>query len=1119
MKLSLILSMVLGVISAQANGQKEGTFSLKLENVSIENVFREIEKSSNYRFIYQVDDLKGLNQISIDLKDADINNVLTECLKGSQLESLIENEYIIIRKSMEVKTIKAIEVSLINIKGKVLDKDGISLPGATVLEEGTSNGVITDQNGNFSLKVTGSASVLKVSFIGFETQFIEVGDKTEFSIVLNPSATSLNEVIVVGYGTKGKNEITGSTVQVSGAQLAQIPVASVDQALQGKVAGLTISATSGTPGSFQDIRIRGMGSLTAGNDPLFVIDGVPMISGSVSNVGTTSWGTSVRSSLTSLASLNSADIESITILKDASATSAYGARGSNGVIVITTKKGKSGKTQFDFSASHGFQNDATKGRLALNGAQREELLLEAIYNTYGQANGFSEAEAYSYVVAKNKDNRTLQNWVNAGRPFADWNEAVDSKNAPVQNVSLSATGGDDLQSFYASFSYNKTEATVIGNDFKRVTGVLSYGRKFRNNLTFSTRANVSNNHQTGFLEGGRQFANPRAAAFFMSPWITPYDEDGNINISYKGSVYYNYLYLAKHDITYNDLTRAISNSNIEWEIVKNLKFKSRISLDYAISEYKVYRNRIHGDGKALNGSSSDQIERNFNYVAQNSLDYLMVYKENHRISVTALLEYQKNKQNRLTGYGENFPADGLTNIDNAGSNYQAGSSFYDWSNLSYLGMVNYNYLGRYIADFTIRREGSSRFEAANRYGTFWAAGAAWNMSQEKFLSDIDWISNLRVRASYGLSGSSAIGINGYQASLAYDANYIGNGAIYTNQYGNSELTWEKNKNSDIGIDFGFFDNAISGSFAYFHKKTYDLLQNVPLSRSTGHSSYTENVGAMVNKGIEFIVAFDILKSKDLNINASFNFATLDNEVTELAYDGNGVEISISNSIDKNKSSVGHTAYEWYMIKWAGVDPANGLPLWYVNGVDGETTSNYSIAAQAWQGKGPLPTYSGGMSLHVDYKNFFVDANASFQGGNAIYEMWTNLYMVNGTQALLSFNGAAELMNRWQNPGDITDIPKMVWSSDGNKSANTSTRFLYDGDYMRLKDLVFGYDFSKSILSKLKINGLKVYVRGTNLLIWVKDKRLKYDPEVGADGFTGLETPPVKSIVFGLNLKF
>jgi len=981
--------------------------------------------------------------------------------------------------------------------------DGSTLPGVSVVIQGTSLGTTTDMDGKFVLSVPDGTTAIIFSFVGMESQTIAFSGQKVINVSLNSSALALEEVIVMGYITRGKNELTGSTVQVTGDQISKVPVVSADQALQGKVAGLTISQASGTPGSIQDIRIRGVGSITAGNDPLIVIDGVPVVNDDFG-------GDAASSSLSALSAINSNDIETITVLKDASATSAYGARGSNGVIVISTKKGKAGVTKFNFSSSYGFQNNATEGLKPLTGDQRAELLLEGIYNTYGATYDFTKEGAYDFMVDNNLDYGDLQNWDGVD---GNWAEEVTNEDAPVLNISFSARGGDEKSTFYASFGYNKTEATVIGSDFKRINGQLNYTRNFRKNLKFSTSNSISNTFQNAFLETSAYFGNPHLTKYFMSPWEHPYNADGTLNINLNTSVF-NTIYLAENNIKTNDLTRGISNSFVEWEIIPKLKFKSLIALDYNIAAYKGYNNRLHGDSEGENGSSEASTERNFNYVIQNSLDYSLNYND-HSIQAKALIEYQKNKNFYLYGYGENFPADGLTNIANAGANDDAYSSFGDWSNLSYLGMVNYNYQGKYIVDLTFRREGSSRFASDLRFGNFGSAGAAWNIKQESFLKDIEFINTLRIRGSFGYSGSSSISTNSFQALLAYDADYASQGAIYPSQFGNASLTWEKNRNYDIGADFAFLNNRISGSVAYYNKFTYDLLQAVPLSLTTGHSSQNQNIGEVLNTGIELELTGEIIRTKDLNWSISGNFATVNNEVLALAKDGNGDDINIQTGT--RKVEVGQPIYAWFMRKWAGVDPDNGEALWYLNGVDGETTNAYYDAEEAFQGESAIPKYSGGLSTHVDFKGFYVDASFYFAGGHKVYEDWSFYTHHSGIYTTLYYQGVVTMMDRWQEPGDITDVPKVIYGT--NNDSRTSSRFLYDGDYVRLKDLVFGYDIPKSALANIGFESASIYVRGSNLFTWVKDDRLAYDPEVRADGFTRLTTPPVKSIVFGINLNF
>ncbi len=992
------------------------------------------------------------------------------------------------------------------ISGTVTSADnGSPLPGVTVVVKGTTNGTVTDANGKYTLHVGQKAAVLVFSFVGMKTEEVNISGRTTINVVLSPEVKGLNEVVVLGYTTKGRNQITGSTVQVQGAEIDNIPVTTVDQALQGKVPGLTISTSSGTPGSVQDIRIRGVGSITAGNNPLIVIDGVPVVNNNVS-------GSSAISSLSALASINSDDIASITVLKDASATSAYGARGSNGVIVITTKRGRNNtKTTYNFSTYLGFQNNAVEGEVPLTGKQKEELFLDGVYNSFGATYGFDRAGAYDFAISNGLDGGKLKNW---NGKDGNWPALLENKNAPIRNFNLSATGGDNLSSFYISVGYDKTEATVVGSDFRRVSATLNYTRKLSKTLTFSTNNMVTNTFQNAFLEQSAYFANPFLTKYFMSPWEQPYNDDGTLNTNLTTSIF-NTLYLVKNDITTNDYTRALSNSFLTWNIMANLKFKTLISLDYSIANYKKYANRHHGDGADVNGYSEASTGKNLNVVWQNSLDYTLRLQD-HTFAFKALMEYQKNKYNYIYAYGENIPADGLTNVASTSANKDASSSFSDWINISYLGMVNYNYLGKYIADLTFRREGSSRFAPGHRYGNFWAVGAAWNMNKEAFLSGINFINQLKLRASYGLSGNSSIGINAYQALLAYDGDYANQGGIYPSQFGNTDLTWEKNKNLDVGVDFAVWNNRVNGSFAYYHKLTYDLLQNVPLSMTTGHTSQTQNVGSVVNKGVEAMLSVDIIRSRKIQWSVSGNFATVNNKVTKLAQDAEGKTITIETGT--RKVDVGHPIYAWFMRKYAGVDPDNGKPQWYKNGVSGDVTYDYYAAEKAYQGGSALPTYTGGLSTAFNFEGFFINASFYFSGGNKVFQNWSFYTNHSGVYANLYYNGVSELMNRWQKPGDVTDVPRELYSGTADNASRTSTRFLYDGDYIRLKDLTIGYDFSKKLIHKI-FQTATLYVKATNYFTWVKDKRLKYDPEVRADGFTRLTTPPVKSIVVGINLKF
>lgn len=991
------------------------------------------------------------------------------------------------------------------VTGKVSDASG-PLPGVTVLIKGTKTGSQTDFDGNFSVKANLGA-VLQFSFVGMETTERTVGASNVINVIMQESAESLEEIVIMGYGSQRKTEITGSTVQVNADDIAQVPVSSVDQVLQGKVAGLVFSGNSGTPGSTSDIRIRGISSITAGNEPLYVIDGVPM-----SNDNVTGNATTAGSSLSALSSINSANIESITVLKDASATAAYGARGANGVIVITTKGGKSGKTTFNFSSSYGVSNDATDGPTVLTGAEREMLAYEAVFNTYGTTYGFTKAEAGAWY-AENFDD-TYAIWNAAGSPEANWSKVISNKDAPIQEYNLSATGGDETSNFYTSLGYFKQEATVIGSSFDRVSGSVNFSKDFTSKIKFSTRNSAAHTYQDGLLETSSYFSSPRTVKYFMPPVDQPYNADGSMNLN---TSLPNPLWISKEDIDDSKLTRIITNNALSWETpIENLTFTTRANIDYQVYNYKNYNNRISGDGDSTDGAGYQAHSNSATYVFQNSLDYTYELNDNHKFDFKLLQEFQKNRYYFLEAAGDSFADDGLTNLASAGNPTQASSSFTDWAIASYLGTVHYTaFDSKYVLDGTYRREGSSRFSPANRWGDFWSVGAAWNIYKENFLADNSVINNLKLRASYGVTGNANINLNQYQALFGYGNSYGSEGAVVPSNFGNNDLSWETSNTLDLGIDFGLFSNRISGSFGYYQRESNDLLLNVPLSLTTSFASQTRNIGSMENKGFELEMNFNIIESEDLNFSIGGNMATTENEVTELAKDGNGNEINITTTT--RRVETGHPVYAWYMPTWAGVDPENGNELWYVDGVGSETTNNFNSAKQVFQGGSAIPKLTAGLNLHADFKGFSLDASGYYSGGNKVYEDWARY--TNGTDLfpVVYYQGLNTLLDRWQQPGDTgTRFGKFEATT---RPWQSHSKFLYDGDYLRIKDVTFGYDFNTEVAELIGFEGLRLFLRGTNLFTWVKDDNLKYDPEVRADGFTSLTTPPVKSIIFGINVKF
>jgi len=999
------------------------------------------------------------------------------------------------------------------VSGKVTS-GGVPVFGVDVVISSTQEGVNTDENGTYSIKVS-KGDVLMFVFTGMKTETRTVGTSKIINVNLVEEEGMLEEIVILGYGQKkNKNEITGNVVKISGEEISKAPMVSADQALQGKVAGLQISTDSGTPGSSQQIRIRGLNSINASNDPLIVIDGVPVTNNNLSGNGEDS------SSLSALSSINSNDIESMTVLKDAGATSVYGARGANGVILITTKRGRSGETRYEFSSSLGVQNNAVRGPRQLSGQEKLDLLLEAYNNTYNGGGAFDADNVYQQLITRSPGTtRPLQDWIAAGKPNHNWNDKLQNKDALIAIVNFSATGGDEKSSFYASLGYNKTEGSIIGTDFRRVTGMFSYDRQLSDRVEFGFSANVSSIKQNGILEQGAFFSNPNMVRYFMSPWNPVYNADGSYNTN-SGflSGLHNPLFTLSSNINYNDVLRILNNNKISYKILDDLKFTTQFSNDYTYTFFRNYANPIHGDGAGVNGYAQSSSNAFYRYNWQNGFDYRFYLGENHKFDAKLLMEFEKIRINYLYGYGQNIP-EGFDMIANASADYNASDSYVDESHLSFLGLLNYSYDNRYLVDASIRREATSKFHPDIRWGTFWSVGLGWNVMNEDFLKDNTTISTLRLRGSYGTAGNSGIGRNLYQNILITDR-YNGETGYIPSQLGD-KISWENIAKTDIGLNFGFLNDRISGAVTYYKSQTTDLLLSFPVTKTSGYSSILRNIGDIENNGFEVEISARVIDMDNFSWTVFGNIGTVKNKVTSMPFDPFGERITITNSF--NRIEQGHAMRGWYMRKYAGVDTQTGDALWYVDGKGGATTNVYNEAEVEWQGESAMPTYSGGFGTQIELGNFFAGANFVFSGGNKVYEDW-GLYVQGTTStALLNYNSTEYILDRWQQPGDVTDVPKLTYGS--NDAHRVSTRFLKDGDYIRLRDVSFGYNFDADALKQLNISGLTLSVRGTNLCTWTKDKSLRFDPEVGANagdgsyGYVGFVSPPVKSIIFSVNVKF
>ena len=982
------------------------------------------------------------------------------------------------------------------VTGKVTDENGAPVANASVLIKGTTKGVTTGNDGSFSISVPSTAKSLVISSVNFASKEVVIKGSV-ITVALLSSTSSLDEVVVVGYGTQRKVALTGSQATIKGTLLEDKPFTSVDKGLQGAIAGLQSVATSGTPGASQAIRIRGIGSISASSEPLWVIDGVPVNTGDASRLTT---------SANLLSTLNSDDIEDVTVLKDAASSSIYGSRAANGVILVTTKKGKIGATKFRVDAYTGQSNTAytNNSYKPLDANQYGTITKEGLINA-------------GIATAANVDAIYNANFLSTLNPAnTDWLGAV-TRNGKQHEFNVSASGGDAKTTFYLSGGYHKEDGTTIATDFEKFTGTMNLTNKATDKLTLGVNLTGGSSTQNTPLNGGA-FGNPVLSSFFLLPTLSPYKPDGSLNYNTSDfnpstgiSGIYNPVALASLDKRQLKGLSLRGNVYADYKILSNLSFKSQFGVDYNTLEEEQYNNPFYGDGFSRNGRSFSYYTRYTNWDWVNTLDFNQKLLKSGDLTFSAKVGYesQLSKGYFTSVQNSNFPPTLLLTVASIGATpVTAASTGSDYSIVGAFSSANLNFRDKYIVSGSYRRDGSSRFGAENKYGNFWSIGGTWNVDREKFMDNVKFISQLKIRASYGLNGNAGIGNYDALALYGYGSNYNSNPGSSPTQAGNDKLTWEVNKPFDIGLDVSILKNRLSFTFDYYSRSTTSLLLNVPTPPSTGFTSKTDNVGAMKNQGIEFSVNATPIKSKNFEWGINFNIANNKNTVTALP-GGNDILSGV------NIRRVGYDFQTFYTRLYAGVDPANGDPLWYVDGTKAATTNVYNNAIrQPFQSASPK--FFGGFTNTFKYKGFSLSASLYYNYGNYSRDTWGSYY--DGAGFGGGFNKVQRVLGRWTTPGQVTDIPKYIYG--GNKNAqNFSTFYLAKGDYIRLRDITFGYDLPKSVSSKLHLGSMHFYVRGTNLWTSVTDKNLPFDPEQGVGSATNLEVFIPKTITAGLNIAF
>ena len=948
-------------------------------------------------------------------------------------------------------------------------EDNLPLPGVTVMIKNTTTGTQTDLDGKYKIEITTSNAVLVFSFIGMKQQVVPVGTANSYTIVMMPDIVGIEEVVVtVPYGIQKKETFTGSLGLMQADDMKKQRDESVDKMLQGAVAGVVSNSGSGQPGSKSEVRIRGVGSMSASSEPLYVIDGIPVSSGPNDANGSTNV----------LSTINPGDIESVSVLKDAAATSLYGSRASNGVIMITTKKGSEGKTTYSFSSQQGITSRINSNLHVLNSSQylsiRKEEMLNAGY-----------------------DINTINAKLGSDTTNTDWQKEV-YRYGYVQKYEFSTSGGNEKTNFFMSGSYNNEKGIVINTGMRRMTARMNVTHKASEKLSFGTKITLANTFQQ-IPHDQLSASNEVYGSYTLRPNFAVKKNDSTYNFT---DLTRNVVGISNLDEFTNTTNRLLANAFIEYKLNKKLTLKTVNGIDYIDFSQNQFYSPQTPDGILKNGIMSKGMSLENTVTTSNTVNYNTKLKTIHSFDFVGGYEVQYSKNDSTLVAASNFPNPAVK-ILNTGANIEnIKTPVSDWAIVSYLSNLQYNFKGKYYFSGSYRRDGSSRFLDKNRWSNFWSSGFSWRITDEAFMKKFTNINSLRLHTSYGTSGNSEVGNYAARYLFEYDHNYNGLSGGYPIQIGNKNLTWEKNKNADIGLEFRIF-KRIAGSIDLYHRTTSDLLLAVPISATNGFASQLQNVGAMVNKGLECTISTENLKTESLSWLSDFNIALNRNQITELYQ---GQDIVVGNT---QLRRVGQSFNTFYMAEWAGVNTADGSAMWYDS--VGNVTKDYAKARKVNAGSAD-PKIILGYTNTITYKKITFSFSLYGKYGNKIYNNIDQIMVSDG--ALTNINQSTKILDRWQKPGDFTDVPKLVYNNASN-SNQPSTRYLVDGSYIKLKSVTISYQLPDAFIQKAKVHGISIYLQGQNLWTWTRYPGI--DPEQNTKGVSWFRYPNSRSVLGGVTI--
>ena len=977
------------------------------------------------------------------------------------------------RKFMLLLTCLFIGIGLVTaqvtkVTGTVIsEEDGLPVVGASILVKGTAVGTVTDMDGKFQLpNVPSSAKTLVISFIGMQSQELPI--KQTMNVILKPDTETLEEVVVLGYGSGKKiGSIVGSVAKVNSEKLSAKPVANAMDALQGQVSGLQVYTSSGEPGSSSSSYIRGVGSLTADNEPLYVLDGTP-VSSSV------------------MVMMNPNDFESVTVLKDASATSIYGSRAANGVIYITTKRGKIGeKAVITASGNYG---TARLARRVSNPMNSTELL------NYQLSHGIIKQETYDKYINSGID--------------TNWEDYFFKDDAPTYQANLSIQGGSNKTMYYVSGSYYFQDGITPRSEYNRYTFRSNLESRPTDWLRFGANFGATYDEQQTslFTYQGSNNLNGGIFGTILNPtYYNPYGEDGSKLDVIPGLNRYSPYYLSDKQPSSSNTAQLDGTAFIQLNPIEGLTIRSQFGIE--AYDFRQTSKRLASHPNATQGGYTyEAFRRNAKLTITNTAEYNFKIKDIHDFTILIGQEGIKNDYQRFGSETTGQSDDRLSMLEAGTAATLLGADendLYTYQFLSFFGRINYALNDKYFADFSIRNDASSRFGKDNRNAIFMSGGLMWNMKKESFLEDVNFLSDLKLKASIGTTGNSSIGNYDHLALVGTNL-YNAQGGWKINTPGNGDLGWEKQTLANIGIEASFW-NKYRIELTYYNKKTSNMLMDVPVPYTSGFSSITQNVGSMTNSGVEIAVSLDLLKTKDWFVGFNMNYAYNKNKITELFYGYD--EWAMPNYLVSY--NVGEPV-QYYMSEWAGVDPADGQQMWYIPGTDGETTKEYDEERlQQATGKKRYAPHNGGFGLNVSWKGLSLNADFAWVLGK--YMVNNDYYFAANPYNFAGYNQSKDVLNEWKEPGDITDIPAY-----GNVM-QFDTHLLENASFLRLKNISLSYTLPKNWLLPTKvIQGVRIMATARNLFTITNYKGA--DPELDTNLTYGAY-PNTKQFTIGAELTF